>query len=84
MSETLKNHPDDGQPRISLGLLIDIKGGVDRGTAKIIGYSNSVKDTYWVIVEMDERYFIFLDDVSEWGWEVSKQGAYNYNDNPTE
>ena len=64
----LKNHPNSGQPKESLK-------GKD---FKIVGYSESEKDTYWTVYQIKERYFIGLCDDEDWCWEVSKDGAGNY------
>lgn len=50
--------------------------------ANLIGKSDPVKDCYWSIWQLDDQYYISLNDGMYSVWRVSKEDAELYNDNP--
>jgi len=50
-------------------------------TATVLGYSDSEKDCYWTCYQLDDKYYIGLNDEPNI-WDADKSDIDDYNHNP--
>lgn len=75
--KTLPDHPDSS-PRISEELAQSIELAEQNELAEYLGRSRYIKDCCWVFVRYDGKVYCFLNEIGDWGWEVSEKCAVNY------